>query len=72
LDICNLECRKNQLDILGFTNKFYNAYVIAPTLHPKESFHPAQYTPMKNFIDTLSKEERDKILSNKEWSSYFM
>jgi len=53
-------------------HNFYNAYVIAPTLHPKESFHPAKYTPMKNFIDTLPKEERDKILSNKEWSSYFM
>jgi hypothetical protein len=46
--------------------------VIAPTLHPKESFHPAKYTPMKHFIDTLPKEERDKILSNKEWNGYFM
>jgi len=52
-------------------HNFYNAYVIAPTLHPKESFHPAKYTPMKNFIDTLPKEERDAILSNKEWRGYF-
>ena len=53
-------------------HNFHEGYVIAPTLHPKEEFRPAPYTPMKNFIDTLPKEEKEKILNNKFTSGYFI
>jgi hypothetical protein len=52
-------------------HNFFNAYVMAPTLYPKKDFHPAPYTPMKLFIDTLSKEEQDKIKADKMVTSYF-
>jgi hypothetical protein len=53
-------------------HNFHEGYVIAPTLHPKEEFCPAAYTPMKNFIETLPKEEKEKILKDKFTSGYFI
>jgi hypothetical protein len=53
-------------------HKFNTGYVIAPKLHSKEMFHPASYTPMKKFIDTLPKEEQAKIRANKNIAGYFL